>query len=236
MKCIVLCAGYATRMYPLTFDTPKSLLNVKGRPILDYIIEKIPQEIEEIYIVTNNKFYNSFVWWLQKKEESMKKRITLVDDGSTDNENRVGGIGGMWQVINEHKIDDDLLVILGDNLFYFPLDEFVSFFEKKERTVLGVVQVEKEKVKNFGVVEFDGDRIVSFEEKPESPKSDWVSTGLYLFSREDLVLISEYVNKKLNMEGPGHLIKYLLPQDVYAFKFYGNIVDIGSLEEYEKLR
>jgi glucose-1-phosphate thymidylyltransferase len=236
MKCVILCAGYATRLHPLTIDKPKALLPIKGKPILDYIIKSVPNEIDKIFIVSNDKFYNNFVWWLQSQNSFFKDKVEIVNDGTVSNENRLGGIGCLFKVIQEENIKDDVLVILGDNLFSFRLDEFVEFFEDVQKTLLGVIKIDKNKAKDFGVVEVDKDKIVSFEEKPQIPKSDLISTGIYMFTKDDLEKINWYMKTDLSKEGPGYLIQYLLDfQDVYSYQFRGEWYDIGDKKTYEEL-
>ncbi len=239
MKAIILAAGYATRLYPLTLNKPKPLLEIKGKPLLSYIIQKINKikDVNEIFIVTNNKFYSQFVLW-KEHFKNLNQKIEIINDNTQSNEKRLGGIGDLNFVINKKDIQDDLLVILGDNFFAFNLDEFVDFFNQTKKTMIGLVEISKEKAKRFGVIELDTEgKIIGFEEKPSEPKSNLISTGIYIFTKEDLEKIREYMKTDLNKDGPGYLVKYLIEKnDVYAYKFKGGWVDIGSMEEYEKLR
>lgn len=240
MKCVILCAGYATRLYPLTLAKPKPLLPIRGAPLLDYIIKKLRdlEDIDEIFIVTNDKFYYPFVWWLQNLDLRIKDKIEILNDGTNNNENRLGALGDLKFVIDSKKIDSDVLVILGDNHFNFELRNFVDFFKKVNESVVGVIPLDKDRLRNFGVVSINEDNKISeFQEKPEQPKSNLASTGIYLFKKEDLKFIDECLKDSLNKEGPGYLIKHLAERkSAHAYKFDGWWFDVGSKEEYERLR
>ncbi len=237
MKAIILAAGYGTRLYPLTTDRPKTLLEIKGKPLINYIIKKIPKNIDEIFIVTNDTFYMNFVWWLNKQDENVKRRVEIINDGATTSKTKLGGIGDLNLVIQEKNISDDILVILSDNFFTFLLDDFVDFFNKVKKTTIGIFEIkDKKRIKKYGIVEINEGRVTSFEEKPEKPKTNLVSIGVYIFSKEDIEKIKEYMETDLSKEGPGYLVKYFIERgEVYAYKFEGEWFDIGNLEEYEKL-
>jgi len=238
MKAIILCAGYATRLFPLTKDKPKALLEIGNKPIISHIIEKIDEidEIDKIYIVTNNKFYENFIVWFE--ENKFNKKIKIINDNTNSNENRLGGIGDLWLTIEKEKIDEDVFVILGDNFFDFELIKMVDLFEKVSSTVLGVYNLrEKDKLQNMGVVEVADKKIVSFEDCPERPKSNLVSTGLYIFTKDDLKEIKQYVKTDKPKDGPGFLIlDWIRNKTIYAFDFKGLWFDIGSIETYEKVK
>ena len=185
MKAIILCAGYSTRLYPLTLDKPKALLKIKGKSLLSNIIEKIPKEIKDIIIVSNGKFYKNFLEWAEKYE----RQIKVLNDRTSSNETRFGGIGDLSFAIKKENINDDILVILGDNLFDFNLDDFIGYFEKHKKTLVGVYEFPHEELKKLGVVEVKNNKIISFEEKPEKPKSSLASTGIYIFSKDDLKVV-----------------------------------------------
>ncbi len=236
MKALVLCAGYATRMYPLTLDKPKALLPVAGKPILEYIMDALVTvvEINGIFIVTNAKFLTHFVAWREVYET--KKEIYCLSDGSTSEENRLGAIGDMKFIIDKEAIDDDLLVVAGDNLFNFHIREFVDFF-KTHGTSIAVYDIrDKEKMKKFGEVRIDGRlRVVDFVEKPADPQTTLAASCLYLFGRDALKLIDKYIEEGKNPDQPGRYIQWLhKKKDVFAFTIPGQWFDIGDLSEYEK--
>jgi len=239
MKAVVLCAGYATRLYPLTEEKPKALLLVKGKPILSYIVEKLNriEGIDNIFIVSNDRFYTHFKLWLEKQDETTKNKTKIVNDETTGNENRLGAIGDLRLIIQKENIDDDILVVLGDNLFDANLNEMADFFKKIRETTVGVYDVKKfEEAKKFGIVKIENGKIISFEEKPENPKSTLSSMGIYIYTKSDLGKIKEYMKTDNSKDGPGHLVKYLMSiKDVYAFQFRERWFDIGSKESYEEV-
>ena len=220
-------------MYPLTENKAKPLLPIGGRPILDHIIEKIPSGLGEIIVVSNDKFYKDFLDWSMKYENKIK----VLNDGSTSNETRLGGIGDLWLAIEKEKIDDDILLILGDNIFDFDLKKIVDFFGKMKKDVVVLHDVKDlEEAKKFGVVSIKNNKIISFEEKPQNPKSTLISTGIYIFSKDTVKKIKEYLEEGNSNDGPGYLIHYLIKtQDVYALLLDGFWYDIGSKETYEKI-
>ena len=172
MQALILAAGYATRLYPLTEHQPKPLLKVGNKLIIEHILSKIEEikNIKEVYIVTNDKFYPSFI--AAEKNIKTPLRIEMINDGTKSNEDRLGAIGDIHFVIKHKRIKDDLLVIAGDNLFGFPLPELVHFFRQKNSSVVAFHDLKNpEKVKGkYGVGILDGSRIIDFEEKPAKPK------------------------------------------------------------------
>lgn len=238
MKAIILCAGYATRLYPLTLDKPKPLLPVKGKPLLNYVIEKLEKvpDIEGIFVVTNDKFYDSFLDW--SKDLNSSKKIKIINDQTKSNEDRLGGLGDLNFVLKRENIDENLIVLAGDNLFESDLNEIVDFFKQQGKNTIGLYDIKDiSKARNFGVLEIDSDgKIISYEEKPENPKSSLISTAVYLYTKEELEKIREYMKTDLPKEGPGYLIPYFMKsQNVYGFVFDGKWWDIGSKETYEEV-
>ncbi|MCK5624294.1 nucleotidyltransferase family protein [Candidatus Pacearchaeota archaeon] len=238
MKCVILCAGYATRLYPLTLNKPKALLPIKGKPLLEYIVDKLEEinDIDEIYVVSNDKFYNNFVEW--KNSRKFKKKIDILNDHTLENGSRLGGIGDLWYAVEQKKINDDLFVLAGDLFFDFNLKEMVDFFHNKDKNVIGLYDLKNlEKAKNFGILELENNKIVSFLEKPKNPKSTLISTAMYIYSKEEIKNIENYMKTDKPKEGPGYLIPYFMSfQDVYGFVFKGSWEDIGSKEVYNKLK
>ncbi len=240
MKCVILCAGYAVRLYPLTSDKPKALLPIKGIPLLTNIIKRLKdiEDIDQIFIVSNDKFYSNFVWWLQNLNLKIKEKIEIINDRTSSNENRLEGIGDLNYVMNSENINDDILVILGDNLFYFDFKDFINFYKRFKDTLMGVVPFEKEKLKKLGVVNIKDNIVIGFEEKPEHPKSNLASVGIYIFNKNDLNLIKEYAKTDLNQAGPGYLIQYFISikKRVYGYKFCGEWYDIGDINTYNEVK
>jgi len=239
MKGVILAAGYATRMYPLTEHTPKSLLPVAGVPVIDYIMAKIVQveEIDRVYLISNAKFFEQFRDWLDRRD--WPKPIEIINDGSTRNENRRGAIGDLGLAIEEAGIDDDVLVLAGDNLFEFSLCDFVSFFDEKGRSAAVTIREEHdpERLRRVGVAEVDEDWcVLSFTEKPEQPRSNYGSPAFYIYGREVLPMVRQYVDEGNNPDAPGNLIAWLHSRrPVYGFLFREMRYDIGNMETYREV-
>lgn len=234
MKALILAAGYATRLYPLTRTFPKSLLSVKGRPIIDYIVDKL-ENVEELLVVTNHKFQPQFEKWRLSHEQ--RQKITLVDDLTRDNGSRLGAVGDMGFVIEKKNIDEDLFVVGGDNLFERKLDDFLSAsLANKPSPTIGVFDIkDRGKANKYGVVELDKDkRVMGFQEKPDNPKSTLVAMCLYFFPKETLKLVKEYLAvTKGKYDAMGFYVRWLSRKvPVFGFLFDGNWYDIGDHEFY----
>lgn len=237
MKCILLCAGYATRLFPLTENFPKALLEIGGRPLLDYTLDEINSidKIDEIYLVTNTKYAQHFKDWAAKKIDS--KKITIFDDGTTSNDNRLGAIGDIKFVIDQAKIDDDMLVIAGDNLFTFKLNDFIKFQEEKGGSAVCVKEETVEKLRGLGVVQVNDEmKIIDFEEKPEMPKSSLGAYAEYIYPRETLATFDRYIAEGNNIDAPGRFVSYLYNiEDVSAYKFEGECYDVGTFAALDEV-
>lgn len=238
MKALILAAGYAIRLFPLTKDRSKPLLPVCGKPIMEYIVEKIEKldSVEEVLVVTNHKFVDRFIGW--KKGLKAKKGIKIIDDGTISNEDKLGAIGDIDFAVKAGNLEDDLLVIAGDNLFSFELGSFLDFARSVKPSVsIGVYDVgDTEAAKKYGILELDeAKRIVSFEEKPQSPATTLISICLYHFPKETLGLISEYLEAGNNPDAPGYYIDWLYRrQPTYGFVFEGSWYDIGDIASYHQ--
>lgn len=230
MKCIFLCAGYATRLFPLTENFPKALLKVGGKPILDYTLEKVNKidEIDEIYLVTNAKYTPHFKNWA--KEKNNIKPITVFNDGTTNNDDRLGAIGDIEFTIENANIDDDIMVLATDNLFDFELKDFVEFYKKKNAPCVCVRDEEYETLKRLGVAELDDDmKIIGFEEKPAEPKSKYGVYAEYIYPRELLPEVKKYLSEGNSCDAPGNLVVYMYKKTpTYAYAFEGECFDIGT--------
>jgi len=239
MKIVILAAGYATRLEPLTLNVPKSLLEVGKKKIIDRILDKIEAlkgGVDSIYIVTNAKFFNVFNDWLKSSEYA--KGASLFNDGSVSNETRLGAIRDLELVMAGKAIDDDLLVVAGDNLFDFDLNKFMAFARSKPDGVsIALYDIKSlEAARNFGVLKIDpAGRVVDFEEKPAQPKSTLISTGIYYFPKNKLEFIKEYVKMQNKLDAPGYYISWLVKRDkVYGYSFSEDWYDIGNLESLKK--
>ena len=238
MKAIILAAGYATRLYPLTKNRPKALLPINNKPIINYITEQINtiEEVDEIYVITNHKFIDTFAGW--KNETMSRAKITVLDDGTTSEENRKGAIGDILFVIEKMKIDDELLVIAGDNFFTYPLEKYYNFYKQKNRDCVCVrVWDDKATLKNFGIALLDKEgKVLEIEEKPEQPKSNTVVFASYFYKKDTVPLFKQYLAEGNNPDAPGNFPAWLYKQkEVYAYTFPRECYDIGTLESYEEV-
>lgn len=235
MKAIILAAGYAKRLYPLTVDRPKPLLPIGGRPILDHLLSKIQnlKDVDQIYIVTNAKFYNQFCDWA--KEERFKSCI-ILNDGTLENDRRLGAIGDIQFVLRSEKILDDVLILAGDNLFEFDLAEFLHFFSEKGTSVACYELENIELGSQYGVLQLDEQgQILKFLEKPAQPPSRLISTGVYGYTRSDLEQMNVYLSEGGNPDAPGHFLEWLSGRKpIYGFVIPGRWFDIGDLESYHQ--
>jgi glucose-1-phosphate thymidylyltransferase len=240
MKVIILAAGYATRLYPLTLTQPKPLLPVAGQPMIDYVLDNLApiQDIDRIYVVTNAKFADHFQRWADNYRATKSKlNFTIVNDGSTDDTNKLGAIGDIHYVLKTQNVDDDLIVVAGDNLFSEKLQGFGEFCRQKQAPVLALYDVgDLEQIKKYNAITLDGDgRITFFEEKPKNPTSTLTGIALYYYPKSTIPLIRQYIAEGNNPDQPGRLVQWLYPRTpVYTWKVPGIWYDIGSRETLEE--
>ena len=240
MKAIILAAGYGTRLYPLTKNKAKPLIEVAGKSMINHIMEKIKEveEVDKVIVITNNKFYNQFVEWANNYNSNIP--IKILNDGTLSNDDRLGAIGDINFAVNKENIDDDLLIINGDNIFQFSLKEMCETFKQKNQYVISLYDVKTtEEAKKFGIVDLDEtSKVIEFKEKPEQPKSTLASIGIYFYGKQIRNLISQYLAEGGNTDRTGDLVEWLHKKEhVYGFVFdkpEEKWFDIGSFESLEQ--
>ncbi|SDZ81303.1 glucose-1-phosphate thymidylyltransferase [Haloplanus vescus] len=233
MKAIVLAGGYATRLWPITKHRPKMFLPVGESTVIDTVFEDLEADdrISEVYVSTNERFADEFATYL---DDSGFEKPTLSVEDTRGEDEKFGVVGALAQLIDRENVDEDLVVIAGDNLISFDVAEFVDFFEAKETPTLAAYDVgSKDRARSYGLVDLDGDRVVDFQEKPDDPKSTLVSIACYAFPAETLPLFDEYLDAGENPDEPGWFIQWIQSrQPVHAFTFDGAWFDIGTPESY----
>lgn len=236
MKCIILAAGYATRLYPLTENFPKPLLDVNGKTILDYLIDDLEEKnyIDEYLVVTNHKFADIFREWSKDN-----KKIRIIDDGTTTNENRLGALQDIRYCLSYLGTESDVLVIAGDNLLDFSLNDFIEYAKSVNTSCVMTYELNDiNKLRRTGVLELDeNNKVISMEEKPEEPKSNFACPPFYYYKNEDINLIEEALYDGVSADAPGSFISWLCERsDVHAFPMPGKRYDIGNIESYEEAK
>lgn len=236
MKCLILAAGYATRLYPLTKNFPKPLLEVGGKTILDWLTDDIDKsgKIDEYIVISNHRFAHHFEKWAQTKQ----MKITVVDDGTETNETRLGAVCDIKFAMDRCAVDDDILVIAGDNVLDFSLTKFIGYAEGKGTScIMRYFEPNGEKLKKCGVLEISpDDRVLSMEEKPDEPKSHWCCPPFYYYTKADAALISRGIESGCGTDAPGSFAAWLARRSaVHAMEMPGSRYDIGNTESYEKV-
>ncbi len=237
MKCLILAAGYATRLYPLTENFPKPLLSVGDKTILDWLVDDIDMAgfVDEYIVISNHKYAEHFDKWAKSKAQ----KITVVDDGTSTNETRLGAVKDIQFAIEKLSLDDDMLVIAGDNVLDFSLTRFIRYAkEKKTSCIMRYYEPEHKKLLKTGVVDVDeNDKVVSMTEKSPNPATHWCCPPFYYYTKEDARLVKEGISEGCGTDAPGSYIAWLCTKtDVHAMEMPGRRYDIGNLESYEQVK
>lgn len=240
MNVLILAAGYATRLYPLTLTKAKPLLEVAGKPMLEWVIDNLAPvpDIDTIFIVTNNKFANDFQAWADGyRQRNPKRQFKIINDGSTDDSDKLGAIGDINLVLERESLGNrDLIVVAGDNLFSEPLTEFAAHARGSEATLATYDVGDLEAIKKYSAITTDAEGVItSFEEKPAEPKSTLTGIALYYFARATVPLFKTYIEEGNNPDQPGRFIQWLYTRKaVKTFQIKGTWFDIGSKETLEQ--
>lgn len=237
MKCLILAAGYATRLYPLTENFPKPLLTVGEKTILDWLVDDVDTsgEIDEYIVISNSKFAKHFCDWAKTKSQ----KVTVLDDGTDTNETRLGAVRDIQFAIDTLSLDDDILVIAGDNVLDFSLTKFVSYaLDKKTTCIMRYYEEHKHKLSKSGVLTMgDDDKVVKMAEKPAVPESNWCCPPFYYYTKEDAKLVKKGIEAGCGVDAPGSFVSWLCERaPIHAMEMPGKRYDIGNLESYEKVK
>ena len=242
MNAVLLCAGFATRMEPLTKDFPKPLLPVGGKPVIDHLIEQLLgfSGLDSIYVVTNDKFFKQFIEWGEKISGEVTGRgisLHVLNDGARGPESRLGAAGDLGFAVRHLRKVEDTVVAAGDNIFRFPLrPRWEKFLSGDKSLVLAIPTDDAAKLKRTGVLDLDeNDRVIAFHEKPGTPPSDLACPALYFLKPGELGLIEGYLASTGARDEIGYFISYIASQgEIYALRCSGEAIDIGTIEAYER--
>lgn len=241
MKCLILAAGYATRLYPLTENFPKPLLKVGYKSILDWLVDDISSSglVDEFVVISNHKFASHFNDWASGRSlDPSAPKITVVDDGTSTNETRLGAVVDISFAVSALGLDDDMLVIAGDNVLDFSLVRFIDYArEKGTSCIMRYYEPDEKRLHKSGIVEIDqNDRIISMEEKPAQPRSHWCCPPFYFYTKEDARLVPAGIAAGCGTDAPGSYVAWLSTQvSVHAMPMPGRRYDIGNLESYSQV-
>lgn len=243
MKCIILAAGYATRLYPLTENFPKPLLQVGNKAIIEWITDDLAEsgKIEEFIIVSNHKFASHFAEWadIQNEKHEGKAVFSIVDDGTETNESRLGAVVDIKFAIEQRNITEDLLVLAGDNVLDFSLRGFVDYaMEKNASCVMRHYEPEIPKLQKTGVLTLsDENQVLEMNEKPVTPASHWACPPFYCYKACDIARIDEAMAEGCKSDAPGSFVSWLCKKStVFAYEMPGRRHDIGDLKSYEEVK
>jgi glucose-1-phosphate thymidylyltransferase len=240
MMAVVLCAGFATRMHPLTENFPKPLLPVADRPVIDYLMDQLVglPGLEAIYLVSNGKFHGHFAEWLRHWRDPHGKEgplVVLLNDGAMDNDHRLGASADLQFVLKTIQLPTPMLVTAGDNIYGFSIKPlWEQFLQNHRHYVLALPETDREKLKKTGVLELAGDdRVTRVYEKPVRPSSVWFCPPLYFFKETVSKPLDAYLEQNSAGDAPGYFIDFLCRKEiVYAFRLNASRLDIGSIETY----
>lgn len=237
MKCLILAAGYATRLYPLTENFPKPLLTVGDKTILDWLVDDIDTfgEVDEYVVISNHKYAHHFDAWAKGKQQ----KITVVDDGTDSNETRLGAVKDIQFAIDKLNLDDDMLVIAGDNVLDFSLTTFITYAKEKQTScIMRYYERSEQKLLKCGVVTIDNnDKILNMTEKSPTPATHWCCPPFYYYTKADAKLVQKGIDNGCGTDAPGSYIAWLCTQTtVHAMEMPGKRYDIGNLESFEKVQ
>jgi glucose-1-phosphate thymidylyltransferase len=238
MKAILLCAGFGTRLYPLTRDVPKPLLNVRGKPIVDYLVSQLVEtgKICEIVVVSNARFFSQFHRWSNRMSARYPDiTFQVLDDGAQDNEHRLGAVNDLAFAIEQVPIRQATLIAAGDNLFQFSFEAFFrDYFTYPRNLVLAYREKDRDRLRRTGVAEVDaGGRISRLWEKPREPPNDLACPALYILEAQALAALSTFLAEAPDSDAPGHFIAWLVEhQPVFVHEMKGRRLDVGNLESY----
>jgi glucose-1-phosphate thymidylyltransferase len=241
MNVLILAAGYATRLYPLTLHKAKPLLEVAGKPMIEWVLDNLASvpDLETVYVVTNSKFAKDFQSWAEGYHTRQTAlALKIIDDGSTDDSDKLGAIGDINLVLEreEHATRSDLMIVAGDNLFSESLVDFAKFARASEATLATYDVGDLEAIKKYSSITVDSDGLIThFEEKPAEPKNTLTGIALYYFSREVVPLFRTYLAAGNNPDQPGRFIQWLhTRKPVKTYQIKGTWFDIGSRETLEE--
>ncbi len=240
MNILILAAGYATRLYPLTLTKAKPLLEVAGKPMIEWVIDNLAPipGIDRVYVVTNNKFAADFQAWADGyKKRQPRLDFKIVNDGSKDDTDKLGAIGDIHFVVQHEGIaDQDLIVVAGDNLFSESLEDFAAYAQDYPATIATYDVGDLEAIKKYNNIQTDeSGRITHFEEKPAEPTSTLTGIALYYYSAATVKLFGQYIAEGNNADQPGRFVQWLYPREtVQTREIAGTWFDIGSKETLEE--
>lgn len=237
MKCLILAAGYATRLYPLTENFPKPLLEVCGKTILDWLLDDMDTLgiIDEYVVISNHKFAHHFDQWASTKP----MKVTVVDDGTSSNETRLGAVKDIQFAVEKLQLDDDLLILAGDNLLDFSMTKFIRYAQEKNAPcTMRYYEPSFQKLLKSGIVTVDeDDRIVYMTEKAPNPETHWVSVAFYYYPKHVVKQIERALEEGCGTDAPGSFMIWVSRQETsYAMEMPGSRYDVGDLASYEQVQ